>query len=148
MSAAVRPLRPAELAAVTPPGPRMPARCHDCAFDPAGSPEQESAKWLLILENVDREKPFYCHQGMPMEGDRYVPAVGPDGAPLDARICAGWIAMRAQFISVRRADLEDDMAEARTEAPSVALAVYHISCHSFVQHNAAILAAMLELIGG
>lgn len=121
----VQSLRPAELVAITPSGPSMPAMCHDCAFHPDGSPEQDCGrKWHAVLAGVDRGDPFYCHQGMPQDGDtRYVPEMDASGVPVGARVCAGWVAMRARFISVRRADLLDDMAAAAEASPLTVPAV-------------------------
>ena len=119
----VAPLRHAELVALTPAGPRMPAQCHDCAFHKDGSPEQSCpSTWGAILRHVDRGEPFYCHAGMPMEGTAYKPEVDARGVPLAARVCAGWLEMRARFIAVRRADLVDDMRAAWAAQP-VAFAV-------------------------
>lgn len=102
--------------------PKMRARCHDCAFDPGGSPEQsDHGAWGAILSGVDKGRPFYCHQGMPVDEDgAYRPPVGLDGAPVgDERICAGWIEMRARFLAVRRADLFDDLRGLPGEYPAL-----------------------------
>lgn len=115
--------------------PLMPAECHDCAFHPSGSPEQrDHTTWATILANVDRGVPFFCHQGMPMDGDAYKPAVGPDGAPVEGRVCAGWLEMRARFLSVRRADLEDDIHAVASERADLILAVVAATRASLAAH--------------
>lgn len=118
--------------------PRMRARCHDCAFAPEGSPEQDGPQWFAILSGVDKGKPFYCHQGMPMEGDRYVPPVGLDGAPVgDERICAGWVEMRARFLAVRRQDLLDDLWALPHDNPDLVRAVELLTRVSFAYAGSA-----------
>src|SRR5690348_16055980 len=90
--------------------PRMKARCHDCAFDRGGSPEQRDVNlWATILRGVDRADPFFCHQGMPQDEDgKYLPEIGPDGRPVGAMVCRGYLEMRERFLAVQRADIEDE----------------------------------------
>ena len=71
-----------------------PARCHDCAFH-EGSPEQADAfgAWLAIQEGLAEGRPFYCHQGMPVDQrDHYCPPTDAIGHPVGFPVCAGWAA--------------------------------------------------------
>jgi len=99
--------------------PRMPAPCHDCAFAEGGSAEQRDRKvWFTILRHVDRGEPFFCHAGMPVARDgRYSPKLDAHGFPEGARVCAGWVAMRRQFLDVRRRDLADELRAVPAEYP-------------------------------
>lgn len=79
------------------PAPRPPAvmkrPCADCAFR-CGSPEQEADYELHGLR--DRNRPFYCHTGLPLIEGHYRPVAEyqphPEAPvlPLGAMVCAGW----------------------------------------------------------
>jgi hypothetical protein len=62
--------------------------CDDCAFR-ADSPERESG----ALDGLKKAGPFYCHQGMPMDGaGRYRPLCQtPRGEPIGHPLCAAWL---------------------------------------------------------
>lgn len=69
--------------------PTTPERpCPDCATR-TGSPEDEGGELHATILN--RERPFMCHQGMPMIDGSYQPTMSADGIPLGARPCRGWV---------------------------------------------------------
>lgn len=73
------------------PAPRPPAvmarPCADCAFR-IGSPEQDEDWELRELGEADR--PFWCHQGMPLVRGGYSPTAMIAGIPLGYKVCGGW----------------------------------------------------------
>lgn len=112
--------------------PRMKAMCHDCAFHPKGSPEQDDIHVRMkLLEGADEGQPFFCHQGMPVDKDgAYRPQLGPRGEPIGAHVCAGWLETRARMVATARRDLDDEMRRMPIDAPdtfAVALIATYVS---------------------
>lgn len=88
--------------------------CHDCAFlpdsrerEPGSAPCQyEGASVIQVkimqlacfVAGDERERPFFCHQTVPVVDGRYVPeSLNPDGTPVDVPLCAGYAAERARL---------------------------------------------------
>lgn len=73
------------------PAPRPPAvmakPCPDCAFRP-GSLERETDRDFATVSHADR--PFYCHQGMPLAAGAYSPAARSGDVPIGYKVCCGW----------------------------------------------------------
>lgn len=71
--------------------PRPPAvmksPCGDCAFRP-GSPEREEDPELT--EHCQRDRPFWCHKGMPVVNGSYTPTAWIGSIPLGSLVCSGW----------------------------------------------------------
>lgn len=76
------------------PAPRPPSvmarQCRDCAYR-ADSPESDQGEpGSGGGAPPGRERPFWCHQGMPVIRGAYVPVLTCDGMPIGAKLCAGW----------------------------------------------------------
>lgn len=62
--------------------------CDDCAFRPDSQKHGSGA-----IEGIKKNGPFYCHQGMPVDGaGRYRPLCQtPRGEPIGHPLCAAWL---------------------------------------------------------
>lgn len=69
-----------------PPGVRKNP-CPGCAAR-CGSPEQQRDYELAGV--LDRDRPFWCHKGMPVVEGKYRPVAWFGDEPLGAEICRGW----------------------------------------------------------
>ncbi|KGI79317.1 hypothetical protein IL38_23695 [Actinopolyspora erythraea] len=71
--------------------PRPPAvrprPCVDCAFRKGSLEREHDADFDRVRTT---ERPFFCHQGMPMVNGAYQPTAYLDEFPLGAMVCRGW----------------------------------------------------------
>jgi hypothetical protein len=61
--------------------------CPGCASR-LGSPEQQRDYELSGV--LDKDKPFWCHKGMPVVEGKYRPVAWYGDIPVGAEVCGGW----------------------------------------------------------